>query len=62
MQYPIDSYLLPLRFNNQAKRADLAIDMYKEHNQWEDAIRVAKQFMPSKVPDIHAEFATNMKR
>jgi intraflagellar transport protein 172 len=33
----------------KAKRADLAIKMYRELRKWEDALRVADEYMPTKV-------------
>ena len=47
---------------DQAKRPDLAIMMYRDEMQWEDALRVAEYFLPSKVPDIHCDLAEYMQR
>jgi len=48
--------------DSQAKRPDLAIMMYREKMQWDDALRVAEFFLPSKAPDIHCELAEYMQR
>ena len=36
--------------------------MYRDKMQWEDALRVAEYFLPSKVPDIHCDLAEYMQR
>lgn len=36
----------------KAKRADLAIKMYRELRKWEDALRVADEYMPTKVRGV----------
>jgi hypothetical protein len=46
----------------QAKRPDLAIMMYRDKMQWDDALRVAEYSLPSKVPDIHSDLAEYMQR
>ena len=46
----------------QAKRPDLAILMYREKLQWEDALRVAENFQPARVPEIHCDLAEFMQR
>jgi intraflagellar transport protein 172 len=44
----------------KAKRPELAIKMYKDGRMWEDAIRVAEDYLPSKVQEIHLELAASM--
>lgn len=46
----------------QAKRPDLALEMYQENLMWEDAIRVAEKYAPSKISEIHAELAQYVQR
>jgi len=45
----------------KAKKPDQAIKMFKEASMWDDAIRMAEDFMPHKVPELHAELAASMK-
>eukprot|EP00959_Pyramimonas_sp_CCMP1952_P409339 8578577-Pyramimonas_sp.AAC.1 len=44
----------------KAKRPELAIKMFKDARMWEDAIRVAEDYLPSKVQEIHMELAASM--
>eukprot|EP00854_Cymbomonas_tetramitiformis_P006568 gene6568-7868_t len=44
----------------KAKRPELAIKMYKDARIWEEAIRVAEDYLPSKVQEIHLELAASM--
>mmetsp|Transcript_15284 Transcript_15284/g.25210 ORF Transcript_15284/g.25210 Transcript_15284/m.25210 type:complete len:1767 (+) Transcript_15284:218-5518(+) len=39
----------------KARKYDLAIKMYKDLRMWPDAIRVTKEYMPHRLPDITAE-------
>ncbi|GBG75313.1 hypothetical protein CBR_g19945 [Chara braunii] len=45
----------------KAKHPELAIRMYKDLSRWDDAIRVAEDYLPSKLPEIHAEVAASMR-
>ncbi|KAJ7524124.1 hypothetical protein O6H91_18G079000 [Diphasiastrum complanatum] len=45
-----------------AKKTEFALNMYKEYNRWEDAIRIAKDHMPSLIPELNQDFASFMKR
>jgi intraflagellar transport protein 172 len=40
----------------RAQRPDLAIKFYKELNQWNDAIRFAKEYMPNKLPEVNSDY------
>ncbi|KAJ7524274.1 hypothetical protein O6H91_18G084600 [Diphasiastrum complanatum] len=44
-----------------AKKTEFALNMYKEYNRWEDAIRIAKDHMPSLIPELNQDFASFMK-
>nr|XP_024359094.1 intraflagellar transport protein 172-like isoform X9 [Physcomitrium patens] len=45
----------------RAKRPDVAIIMYRDKMQWDDALRVAEYFLPSKVAEIHSDLAEYMQ-
>lgn len=36
--------------------------MYRDKMQWDDALRVAEYFLPSKVAEIHSDLAEYMQR
>lgn len=38
-----------------AQRPELAVDMYKKARRWEDAMRVAEDYAPSRVSEIHRQ-------
>ncbi|GMH45662.1 hypothetical protein BSKO_13619 [Bryopsis sp. KO-2023] len=44
----------------KAKRPELALKMYRDSHCWRDALRVAEDYLPSKVQEIHLEVASNM--
>ena len=46
----------------QAKKPDLAIDMYKARNMWDEAIRFAQNYLPSKLSDLQYDFAVYLHR
>lgn len=39
----------------RAKRPDAALKMYRDGRMWHDALRVAQDYLPGKVSEIHAE-------
>eukprot|EP00798_Chlamydomonas_sp_ICE-L_P014195 gene14195-20165_t len=41
----------------QAKRPELALKMYRDIRLWHDALRLAEDYLPSKVQEIHMEMA-----
>lgn len=36
----------------------MALSMYREARMWHDALRLAEDYLPSKVAEIHAELAS----
>ena len=44
----------------KAKRPEAAIQMYKQARKWEEAIRVAEDYLPSAVHALHQELAASM--
>jgi intraflagellar transport protein 172 len=40
----------------RAQRPDLAIKLYKESNKWKEAIQFAKEYVPFKSAEVHAEY------
>ncbi|KAJ3253804.1 hypothetical protein HK103_005291 [Boothiomyces macroporosus] len=40
----------------RAQRPELAIKMYKESNNWKEALRFTKQYVPNKAAEIHQEY------
>lgn len=44
----------------KGKRADMAVQMYADARMWEDAMRVAEDYCPAKVPEIHAAIAQSV--
>lgn len=44
----------------KAKRPELALKMYRDARMWHDALRLAEDYLPSKVQEIHLELASNM--
>eukprot|EP01137_Pigoraptor_chileana_P037243 Opistho-2@34026 len=40
----------------RAQKLEVAIAFYKEHNLWTDALRVAKEYMPHKLPELHDDY------
>ena len=46
----------------QAKKPELAIDMYKARNMWDEAIRFAQVYLPSKLSDLQYDFAVFLHR
>lgn len=46
----------------QAKRPELSIEMYKERNLWEDAVRVAQLHLPSQLSEIQYGMANSVQR
>lgn len=50
-----EAYLL------RAQRADLAVKYYRDAKMWQDALRVAKEFAPSKLNSLQAEYDRALK-
>ena len=46
----------------RAQRPDLAIKFYKESQQWKEAIRFSKEYLPSKVAEIIKEYESASKK
>jgi len=44
----------------QAKKPEIAVKMYKDAAMWDDAIRLAKKFLPRMVPDLQGERLNQM--
>lgn len=44
----------------QAKKPEEAVKMYKDAQQWDEAIRLAKKFLPRMVPDLQQERHSQM--
>lgn len=40
----------------RAQRPDLAINLYKSAAMWKEAIKFAKEYLPSKLPEVHEEY------
>ncbi|KAL2912183.1 hypothetical protein HK105_208316 [Polyrhizophydium stewartii] len=40
----------------RAQRPELAIKFYKESNNWREAIRFAKEYLPNKLAEVHDEY------
>ncbi|KAJ3273642.1 hypothetical protein HDV01_004251 [Terramyces sp. JEL0728] len=40
----------------RAQRPELAIKMYKESNNWKEALRFTKQYVPNKAAELHQEY------
>lgn len=40
----------------RAQRPDLAIKFYKELNEWNEAIRFAKEYMPNKLQEVNSDY------
>ncbi len=45
----------------RARRPDLALKMYRDARQWQEALRVAEHYLPAKVQEVHAELAASMR-
>ena len=41
----------------KAKRPELALKMFRDARMWHDALRIAEDYLPSKVQEIHLELA-----
>lgn len=46
----------------KAKRPDLAVKMYQDETMWEDALRIAEQYMPAKVKEIRVNMAAALAK
>lgn len=44
----------------QAKKPEVAIKMYKDAQMWDEAVRMAKKFLPRMVPDLESERLNSM--
>ncbi|XP_029847708.3 intraflagellar transport protein 172 homolog [Ixodes scapularis] len=44
----------------RAERPDLVIKLYKEAGMWNDALRVCKEYTPSKLPELQEEYERHM--
>ena len=44
----------------RAKRPEDVLKMYKAARQWDDAMRIAEDYLPSKVNEVHTEMATSV--
>ena len=44
----------------KGKRPDMAVHMFRDASKWEDAIRVAEDYAPSMVAEIHTALAQSM--
>jgi intraflagellar transport protein 172 len=44
----------------RAQRPELAVKFYKEANMWTDAIRVAREYVPNKLPHLQKEYEIYM--
>ncbi|MEW5300130.1 MAG: hypothetical protein WDW38_002966 [Sanguina aurantia] len=42
----------------KAKRPDLCLKMYRDAKMWHDALRIAEDYLPGKVQEIHLELAS----
>lgn len=38
----------------RAKKPDMLVKYYQENNMWVDALRICKEFLPSKLPSVQA--------
>eukprot|EP00899_Mesostigma_viride_P028336 jgi/Mesvir1/8688/Mv02626-RA.1 len=45
----------------RAKKPELALQMYRDQHKWEDAIRIAEDYIPSKVQEVHLELSQAMR-
>jgi intraflagellar transport protein 172 len=45
----------------RAKKPDAAVKAYKQANRWQDAIRIAREFLPHKVQELMGEHAAFMR-
>jgi len=45
----------------RAKKPELAVFAYKKANRWQDAIRIAREFLPHKVQELMGEHAAYMR-
>ncbi|CAM6098614.1 unnamed protein product [Calypogeia fissa] len=46
----------------KARKADLALKMYKDALKWDEVIRVAEKYLPLNVSEVHSELAHFMQR
>eukprot|EP00191_Tetraselmis_sp_GSL018_P001208 CAMPEP_0177614748 /NCGR_PEP_ID=MMETSP0419_2-20121207/22933_1 /TAXON_ID=582737 /ORGANISM="Tetraselmis sp., Strain GSL018" /LENGTH=1707 /DNA_ID=CAMNT_0019112051 /DNA_START=174 /DNA_END=5298 /DNA_ORIENTATION=- len=44
----------------RAKRPDEVLAMYKKARMWEEALRIAEDYLPTKVNEIHSEIASSV--
>jgi intraflagellar transport protein 172 len=44
----------------RAKRPEEALRVYKAARQWEEALRIAEDYLPTRVNEVHAELASNL--
>jgi len=44
----------------KAKHPDAAVRMYKQNSMWEEALRVAEDYLPSAVPELHAQLVASV--
>jgi len=45
----------------RAKKPELAVKAYKDANRWQDATRIAREFLPHKVAELASEHAAYMR-
>lgn len=50
-----ESYLL------RANKADIIVKYYKETGMWQDALRIAKEYMPDMLPQLQVSFEGCLK-
>jgi len=44
----------------RAQRPELAIKFYKDAGMWQDVLRVAKEYLPNKLPQLQDEYERDM--
>lgn len=49
-----ESYLL------RSQRPELAVKFYREAGMWQDVLRVAKEYLPHKLPQLQDEYEREM--
>ena len=52
--YRAESYLL------RAQRPELAVKFYRDAGMWQDVLRVAKEYLPHKLPQLQDEYERDM--
>lgn len=44
----------------RAQRPELAVKFYRDAGMWQDVLRVAKEYLPHKLPQLQDEYERDM--